>query len=129
MKVYTVHMRRHGLDLDRDLVLVAEGFSWGAFFLSLFWALWNRLWWVALALVVLSVALDGLIWLIGADPATATLMGFALAALTGMLANDLRRWSLGLQGFADCGVVVGQNADAALARFLDASPDLAREAL
>lgn len=128
MRVFTVHLRRHGLDLDRDLVLVAEGFSWAAFFLSLFWALWNRLWWVALGLAVVSLCLDGLIWLFGVDPFTATVFGVGVAALTGQLANDLRRWSLGLQGFAERGVVIGKNEDEAMARFLDAEPDLVREA-
>ena len=44
MNVYTVHLRRHGLDPDRDLLVVKEGFSWPAFFLSFLWALWHRLW-------------------------------------------------------------------------------------
>ncbi|MBI2584926.1 MAG: DUF2628 domain-containing protein, partial [Rhodospirillales bacterium] len=34
MRLYSVHLRRHGLDPDRDLVLVKEGFSWPAFLLS-----------------------------------------------------------------------------------------------
>ena len=34
MRLYSVHLRRHGLDPDRDIVLVKEGFSWPAFFIT-----------------------------------------------------------------------------------------------
>ena len=84
MKVYTVHLRRHGLDLERDIVLVCEGFSWPAFILSLVWALWNRMWWVALGLAVLSVATNGIVWMLGIDQMTgfALSLGFSLVMQT-----------------------------------------------
>ena len=50
MRVYTVHLRRHGLMPERDLVLVREGFSWWAFLFTSLWALWHRMWWEALGL-------------------------------------------------------------------------------
>ena len=127
MKVYTVHLRRHGLDPERDIVLVAEGFSWPAFILSLVWALWNRMWWVALGLAVVSVAVNGIVWMLGVDQMTAYALSLGVAALTGLLANDLRRWTLEREGFNDCGVVSGGTPDEALARFLEGAPEIARE--
>ncbi len=45
--IYTVHVRGRGR-ADDDVVLVKDGFSWPAFFFSLIWALWHRLWFFAL---------------------------------------------------------------------------------
>ena len=127
MKVYSVHLRRHGLDPDRDIVLVAEAFSWAAFVLSLVWAMWHRMWWVALGLLVISLSINGVGWLLGMDEVSAFVVSFGIAVLTGLLANDLRRWTLERAGFNDCGVVSGDNPDEALARFLEGAPEIARE--
>ncbi|HAD86887.1 MAG TPA: DUF2628 domain-containing protein, partial [Rhodospirillaceae bacterium] len=53
MRVFTVHIRRHALDPDKDVRLIKEGFSWPAFLFSFLWALWNRMWWTALGLFVI----------------------------------------------------------------------------
>lgn len=127
MKIYTVHLRRHGLNPDQDLVLVGEGFSWAAGILSLLWALWHRMWWVAAGLVALNLGLNGLVWLLGLNSITSGVLSLGLAVLTGLLGNDLRRWTLDRQGFADCGVVSGLNLEQAMARYLDGAPEIARE--
>ena len=41
--IYPAHGRGRGRD-DEDVVLIKDGFSWPAFFFSLIWALWHRLW-------------------------------------------------------------------------------------
>lgn len=127
MRVYTVHLRRHGLDPDNDIVLVAEGFCWSAFILSLIWALWHRMWWVALGLAAVSVVVNGLIYMLGMDAFTGYFSSIGVAVLTGLVANDLRRWTLARAGFLDSGVALGDNQDEALARFLDDAPELAKE--
>ena len=120
MRFYTVHLRRHGLDPDRDLVLVNEGFCWPAFLFSVVWALWHRLWLVTLitvfALVVLAFAVAV------AGPAAA-----GLALIIGVVANDLRRWTLKRRGFVETGVVAGRDRDAAERRFLEGDPGLAAD--
>lgn len=55
MRVYTVHVRTPAERLDRDIHLVKEGFSWPAFFFSAVWALWVRLWLVAVVLIALDI--------------------------------------------------------------------------
>lgn len=127
MRVYTVHLRRHGLDAERDLVLVKEGFCWPAFIAGVLWALWHRLWLLALALVVAAGAINGIVYLLGADPFTGGVLSFALAVAVGWIANDMRRRGLEGKGFAFVGVVTAGNDDDAVRRFLDGDPIAARQ--
>ena len=127
MKLYAVHLRRHGLDPDRDVVLVKEGFSWPAFLLSFVWALWHRLW-LAAALIVLAQAAVSLgIYLLHPDPLSQAVLSLGLAAIIGYLAADFRQHKLAGQGFAFAGVVGGSNIDQAYRRFLDNEPALAAD--
>lgn len=127
MRFYTVHVRHRGLDPDRDIALVKEGFSWPAFFFSLIWALYRRLWLAAAGLLAAILALEGLTAASGLDPATGTMLSLGLSAAFGWLGNDLARRKLERDGFAFMGVVAADGPDAALKRFLDGAPDLAGE--
>ena len=127
MRVYTVHLRHRGLNPDNDIVLVSEGFCWGACVLSLIWALWHRMWLVVLGLVIVSVVLNIMVYMLGMDETTGYFLNVGIAILIGLVANDIRRWSLARLGFVDSGVALGDNQDDALARFLDDAPALAKE--
>jgi len=127
MRLYSVHVRRHGLDPDRDLVLVKEGFSWPAFFLSFLWALSRRLWLAAAVIFAAHAALGGAVVVLGANPVAEAALSLGLAAVVGYLANDLRRRKLAKQGFAFAGVVAADDADAGLKRYLDSDPALAAD--
>ena len=126
MRVYTVHLRRHGLDAERDLVLVKEGFSWPAFVAGALWALWHRLWLFALLLAVAAGAINGIAYLTGADSFAGGVLSFALAVAAGWIGNDMRRRVLEKKGFAFVGVVTARNDDDAVRRFLDGDPIAAR---
>jgi len=125
MRHYTVHLRRHGLDPDRDLVLVKEGFSWPAFFFSVLWALWHRLWLVAgiFFLVQLAMSLILAVWV--PDPVAAITMSVGTALILAYAANDLWRWALERLGFVETAVVAADDRDGAERRFLDGDPALA----
>ncbi len=125
MQVYTVHLRREGLDPDRDLVLVKEGFCWPAFVLTALWALWHRMWLPAAALVAASMLGGGLANMAGANEFTQTTIGLAISVLIGLLGNDLRRRRLDRDGFTEAGVSGGADADAALLQFLRRHPEIA----
>ena len=127
MRVFTVHLRRHGLDVDRDLALVKEGFCWPAFALSFLWALWHRLWIVAIAIFSVEAALSWTFAAFATDPVSRVAISFGLAFIIGMLANDARRWTLVRREFADAGVVAADDRDAAEHRFLESRPELAAE--
>lgn len=127
MRVYTVHLRRQGLDPDRDIMLVKEGFCWPALLFSILWALWCRLWWVALGLLVVEVALSGAVALLGLAPLSEVAISLGFAVIVGFGANDLKRWTLRRQGFVEVAVVVADDRDAAERRFYDHNPQLAAE--
>ena len=125
MRFYTVHVRHRGLDPDRDIALVKEGFSWPAFFFSLPWALYRRLWLATAGLVLAVLALEALAMASGLDPTTGVVLSLGLSAAFGWLGNDLVRRKLDRAGFACMGVVAADDQDMALKRFLDGSPALA----
>lgn len=127
MRLYSVHLRRHGLDPDRDLVLVKEGFSWPAFLLSFLWALAHRLWLAAAVIAAAHVVLSIAVILLGADPVSEIALSLGLGLIVGFVANDLRRRKLARQGFAFAGVVVADDADSALRRYLDGEQALAHD--
>lgn len=127
MRIYTVHVRHRGLDPDRDLVLVKEGFSWPAFFFGGFWALAHRLWWTALVLFALAIAVEAALMAFSVDATSAFVVSLGVAVAVGSLANDLRRRALERRGFAFAGVVAGDNRDHALRRYLESAPELAHD--
>jgi hypothetical protein len=101
-------------------MLVPEGFAWLAFLFGLPWLLWHRLWLEA------AIYVGGLAMLVLLLPATALVpASLALQVLLGAHAQDLRRMALARRGYAEAHVVVAGDADRALARVLEARPELA----
>jgi hypothetical protein len=126
MLIFTVHMKRsaHGKksDPDRDLILIKEGFSWPAFFLSGLWALWHRMWLWAFIIIATNVALSLTLLRFGIDAMSQSIISFGLAVIIGMIANDLRRRSLSYKEFREFGVVSAEDVSAAEGRFFDHNP-------
>ncbi|SLN18433.1 DUF2628 domain-containing protein [Oceanibacterium hippocampi] len=124
MRIYTAHYRP-GRPLDGDgLVLVREGFAWWALLVPPLWALYHRLWLVALLFVILSSALSLAVPLLHLDTNGASLAMLGLNLLFAMSANDLRRWTLGRRGYRELGVVGGRDIGAAEQRLIDLSTPL-----
>jgi len=127
MRVWTVHLPaapvpEAGTRTRRKAkppVLVPEGFSWLALFFNLFWLLFHRLWLAALAYVAVVLALVLLL----PEPAGAVAV-MAVQFLLACHAQDLRRWALARRGYRLAHVVAERDVDLALARLLDARPDL-----
>jgi Protein of unknown function (DUF2628) len=108
MATYAVYARP---DDPLNAVFVAENFSWGAFVFTTFWALWNRMWIVAVvlfALLAMSSALP-----IPLQFVFSTCLSFLL----GFHGNDLLGWSLARRGYAEIGLATGGNLEAAELNF------------
>ena len=131
MRFYTLHVpaieRRtlfpHGDRLDRQMVAVMpikEGFCWPAFFFSLFWALWHRLWLVALGLIGANLLISVLVFQISTNEAVTIVVSFSIALMLGFMGNDFRRSKLEKHGFTERGLVIGRTAEAAVRRYVEA---------
>ena len=118
MRTYSVHIRRHGLDCDRDVVVVKEGFSWPAFLFNIFWALWHCHWLAAVALFVIPLGIAIITNLIGLAPVGQTVLSMGWSVIVGMLANDVRRYYLDHDGFVEDGIATGTTPDDALYDYL-----------
>lgn len=118
MRVYTVHITPG----ETAPVLIKEGFSWPAFFFSLPWALWNRLWLAAVLVVLLAVALDTSLMFAGFGDIVRGAAGLGFSAIVGYLANDWRRARLARRGIRMAGIVAASGADMALRRWFDLHP-------
>lgn len=116
-RIYTVHVRAWAASADRDAVLLREGFSWGAFFFSVAWALWHRLWFWAVIVLAISAALAVASDILAIDPLTDSAIGLAFALLVGWHANDWRRRQLERAGYVSAGVVAAPNLIEAERRF------------
>ena len=124
MAIYTVHEppRRDNETSPNPerFVFVRDGFYLWAFLLTPLWMLRHRLWLVLLAYIVLVGALDVGLVLLGASPEAMLAVNALLSLLIGFEAASLRRFTLGRRGWANVGVVVGDNLETAEQRFFDA---------
>ena len=119
MRIYTIHLPPRFGPLDADPVTVKEGFNWTAAIFTVLWALWHRMWLVAIGLLAASAAIGGAAAVLGLGPESKAALSLGYAVLVGFHANDWRRGSLGRRDYEDAGIVAAPRADAALRRFGD----------
>jgi hypothetical protein len=115
VKVWTAH-----LHTARPPALVRDAFSLGAFLFGPLWLALHRAWIPA----VLALAATVLIVALTRAPGTIVLL-LGEMVLLGLSGRDLVRWSLARRGYVLLHAVVARDADAALARLLDARAELA----
>jgi len=119
MRIYTIHLPPRFGPADADPVTVKEGFNWAAAIFMVLWALWHRMWLVAIGLLVVSAAIGAGAAFLGLGPESRAALTIGYAVLVGFHANDWRRRALGRKDFEDAGIVAAPRADAALRRFGD----------
>ena len=108
-----------------DIELVPEAFSWGALLIPIIWALYRRLWRVALGVVVVSVGLPLLLQLAGLNENGLLITSLAINIVLGWLGNDLRRWEMRRKGYRAVDVVrarrIGDAEITAITRLAEAA--------
>lgn len=127
MSIYTVHeppLKAGESTPDPDrFVFVRDGFSFWAFLLAPLWMLRHRLWLVFVGYVIVAVALQVGLRLIGASSGVIIIVSFLLALLVGFEAATLRRFTLARRRWNNVAVVVGDDLESAERRFFDAWVD------
>jgi len=122
MKTYTVHEpppRRDGASDPHRFVFVRDGFHFWAFVLGPLWMLLRRLWLVLLLYVMLTIAVQVGLAVLGVSSAVKWTVGFLIALLIGFEASSLRRWTYARRKWRLHGVVVADDLAAAERRFFD----------
>ena len=120
MTVYSVHVRDTGL--KPNLALVKDGFSWPAAVFGFIWALVVGAWDVALVLLGVQIVAGVLVPLLIGDATAQTVVQLGVSAVVGLIANELRRWSLDRRGLFEDAVVTAHDKEEAERRYLDANP-------
>lgn len=123
MRLFTVHIQALSAAADGEAQFVPQGFSWAAFLLPVIWALWHRLWWLALALLAAQAAIGALIAPLAADPLSQSVIPVAAQLLFGVLANDWRRAILRRRGLVETALVAAPDRMAAEHRYFQSRFD------
>jgi hypothetical protein len=120
MAIYTVHRVNPAHEGGKaEAVFVKEAFAWPAFFFTGFWALWNKMWFIGIALIATELALDSGLAALGIDAFVRGAVLLSYLLIVGFFANDWRRHSLKSKGYASIGLVSGESREAAARRYYD----------
>ncbi|STZ75660.1 DUF2628 domain-containing protein [Bergeriella denitrificans] len=125
MKQYTIY--EHAA--EQRIEAVKNGWSWPGFFFSIFWALFKRLWLVALALFLVAFAASfvgavAAIFFAGSTQeenavidAVGNAASLAIAIYTGINGNSLRERNLLKRGYQRITTVEASSPQHAVARY------------
>ena len=101
-----------------NIVPIKEGFCWTAFFFSIFWSLWHRLWIVSFGISTAHLAAAMIFSQMSGNEAVHILISIGISVLLGFMGNDLRRTNLERRGFSERDVVLAGTAETAVRRYL-----------
>lgn len=118
-KLYTVHIDPENPPPHGDAVFVREGFNIFAFLFVVFWALYHRLWLVAVVLIGLQALFIGLAEQHVLSMISANIFYMAVQVLFGFHANDLRCDKLKKRGYILADVTTGESQLRAEQRFFE----------
>lgn len=120
MTTFTLHLPRDARPGDPAALekaeLVKDAFSWGAFFFTFLWFFVHRLWLAGIGVLLVVVALNVALNLLGVHGAAAFAAQVLLSTLIGLEANSLRRWTLARHGRPVMDVVSAADPDEAETR-------------
>lgn len=120
MALYTVLESPDGR--PEAVVFEREGFClWAAIFM-IFWALWNRMWVVAILLFAFSAVLEVGAREFGLHPMLVAMTGSAVALIFGFEARTLHIMSLQRAGYRLAGIISAESAEAAELQYFAARP-------
>ncbi len=120
LKIYTVHLKPDESDEIGRLKFVSEGFNFYAFILTIFWALYNRLWKFSAVLLLLNAVAAMILWQFDSlFPPTTNIIQIGLQLWCGFAANDFMREKLKKDGYITYAMVSGENELRAEQRFFD----------
>jgi hypothetical protein len=122
MPVYTVHApvtNGAGLTATDKFAFVRDGFHFWAAVAGVIWLAWHRLWLALVGWIVLMLAVDVGLPLLGVGSRAIVVINLVLALLLGFEAASLRRWTLSRRRWRQLDIVVADDEEMAERRFFD----------
>ena len=119
MQFFSVYARGRGEKAGENVILVKEGFSWGAFFFLSVWFLYQKMWMCALITIGILCGSFLICDIMSFDQKIQAGVFFFWSIVFGLFANDLRCWSLVRACFSFVDVVSGENYEHALVSCLN----------
>lgn len=119
MRIYSVHVKPGDTGADFRPRFIKEGFNWAAFIFTFFWALYQRLWVVALGLVLLEFLLMNLLQAHILTRFSVAVIHLGIHAFVGMQANDWLRARLARQGYIVSDITAADSFLRAQQRYLE----------
>lgn len=119
LKIYTVHIHPDMSHAQERPIFVREGFNVWAFLLTVFWALYHRLWWVA-GFVVLANIIVGMIGELQLlSTVSVVLLQLAIQVVVGLCGNDWLRTRLQQKGYILADITAGDSVLRAEQRYFE----------
>ncbi len=112
MREWTVLVREKAPG-DPDLVAVPSGFCWGAFLFQAFWALYRRVWFTALFLLVAGLVIPLAGDVAGLAPGAMLVLQLATGVILAFAANEMRIAELHLRGYRTLAIFPARGLDEA----------------
>ena len=122
MPVYTVHApvtSGAGLAATDKFAFVRDGFHFWAAVAGVIWLAWHRLWLALIGWIVVMLAVDVGLPLLGVGSRAIVVINLVLALLLGFEAASLRRWTLSRRKWRQLDIVVADDGETAERRFFD----------
>jgi len=119
LHIYTVHVNPSLSHPYESVEFVPEGFNWKAFIFTALWALYNRLWLIALGLFTYNIFIMGLYYSGTFSHFGASVIDFGGRVIIAYQANEWRRSKLNKKGYVIVDIATGDSPLRAEQRFFD----------
>lgn len=114
MTTYSIYAKPNDV---AGAIFLPDSFSWGAFVFTWVWALWNRMWIVAVLVISLMFIASVL------PTVPQFLLALGVNIVMGLHGNDLLGWSLTRRKYAEIGLSNGSSLEEAELRFYAEATD------
>jgi hypothetical protein len=119
LRIYSVHLNPRDANPYESAVFIAEGFNLYAFIFTGFWALYHRLWWMALLFFTLHMGSGHYGAAVGLSVTSVGVLEFGFRLMIGLSANDMWRTQLEKRGWVMSDVVVAYSQLEATHRYYE----------
>jgi hypothetical protein len=115
MQVYSIYVKKNNnFDLNDDIEIIDQKFSFFAAFLPIFWCIYHRLWKLAIILAIAFFFISSYL-----DPLESIILGIYF----GFVSANLKEYFLERQGYFLGDIIVSYSNDLAYLEYLNRNSD------